>query len=268
MTHRLARKRIVNTRAVHQAGAFSDMLRERGAIPVEYPCIEIVPVEDAAAFDAALRELAAGRYHWLALTSANAVYAVATRLERAGIRLGDAGFRTASIGPATAEAARRMLGLESVSVPEEYVAEAMGEALPVRTGQRVLLPESAIARPALAGILRGRGAEVTVIPAYRTVRGRGGEDVPGQLSRGEIHALTFASSSSVAHFVERLRREGGRMEDARAVCAACIGPVTAELAREHGFENVLIPREYTLVGLVEALADYFENDLFTGEEAS
>jgi uroporphyrinogen-III synthase len=244
------------------------MLRERGAIPVEYPCIEIVPVEDTAPFDAALHDLSAGRYQWLALTSANAVFALAKRLERAGMRLEPARFRTAAIGPATAEAAQHMLGLESVSIPEEYVAEAMGEALPVRAGQRVLLPESAIARPALAGILRARGAEVTVIPAYRTVRGSGGEDVPGMLARGEVHALTFASSSAVVNFVERLRHEGGRLDDARFLCAACIGPVTAEAARESGFENVLIPNEYTLGGLVEALADYFQNDLFTREEAS
>ena len=39
----LAGKRIVNTRAAHQAAEFSALLRQHGAIPIEYPCIEIAP---------------------------------------------------------------------------------------------------------------------------------------------------------------------------------------------------------------------------------
>jgi uroporphyrinogen-III synthase len=44
----LVGKRIVNTRAVHQAEALNTLLRARGALPLDYPCIAIVPSQDSA----------------------------------------------------------------------------------------------------------------------------------------------------------------------------------------------------------------------------
>ena len=259
MKHGLENRRIVNTRAEHQAAVLDDLLHARGAVTLEYPCLEIVPVDDASAFDAALRDLIAGRYHWLTLTSANTVFALARRLESAGLKLTGASFRSAAIGPATREAARRWLGLESMVVSEEFVAESMADAIPIRSGERVLLPESTIARTTLADMLRARGADVTVVPVYRTECGHGGEDVPGLLAQGKIDALTFTSTSTVTNFLERLAREGGRLDDLRGVCAACIGPVTADAARRGGFVNVLMPSEYTLTALAAAMDNYFCN---------
>ena len=259
MNHALENRRIVNTRAVHQAGVFDEILRERGAVTLDYPCIEIVPVADATELDAALRDLTNGAYDWLVLTSANTVFALAPRLERKGWKLAGAHFRSAAIGPATAEAAHRLLGLEAMTLPEEFITESLGESLPVRAGERVLLPESAIARPTLANILRERGAAVTVVPAYRTVCGHGGADVPRFLAEHTIDAMTFTSTSTVTHFLERLTREGGRREDLKDVCAVCIGPKTAEAARAGGFGAVLVPSEYTLRGLVDALDRWFDH---------
>lgn len=54
-------KRILVTRAREQAGALSDRLRELGAIPVEFPTIHIVPPENWALLDDALRRLCARR---------------------------------------------------------------------------------------------------------------------------------------------------------------------------------------------------------------
>jgi len=56
----LAGKRVVNTRAAHQAAELDDLLRGRGAVPVSYPCIAIAPPADPAPLDAALRDAAAG----------------------------------------------------------------------------------------------------------------------------------------------------------------------------------------------------------------
>ncbi|MCA9871777.1 MAG: uroporphyrinogen-III synthase, partial [Anaerolineae bacterium] len=77
----LAGKRIVVTRAAEQAGDLDELLRERGATPLPYPCIAIAVPEDAAPLDEALRGLAAGGYDWLVLTSRNAVAILAERLD-------------------------------------------------------------------------------------------------------------------------------------------------------------------------------------------
>lgn len=268
MTQGLVDRRVVNTRAPHQAAALDEVLRAHGAVPLEYPCIEIVALEDNVEFDAALRELAGGDYAWLVLTSVNTVLAVARRLDALHLSLAGASFRTAAIGPATRDAARDQLGIETLVVPEKFVAESLGETLPVRRGERVLLPESEIARPTLANMLRARGAFVTVVMAYRTAQGHGGDDVPRLLAQGSIDAVTFTSASTVVNFLERVGREGGSVPHALGVCAACIGPITADVARKHGFTNIVVPDEYTLAGMTEALEGFFCNEFFTGEDPS
>ena len=118
----LAGRRILVTRALHQAGKLSEGLRALGAEPVEVPVLEIRPPADFAPLDAALKQI--DNYDWLILTSANAVRAVAERAAELGISLEQsARLKVAAVGEATAEAARKA-GLHVQFVPETYVAES------------------------------------------------------------------------------------------------------------------------------------------------
>ena len=93
----LAGRRVLVTRAAHQAGRLSEGLRALGAIAVEVPVLEIRPPESFAALDAALAALSA--YHWLILTSANTVGAVAARAAELSISLRAAGeLQVAAVG--------------------------------------------------------------------------------------------------------------------------------------------------------------------------
>jgi uroporphyrinogen-III synthase len=73
----LAGRRVLVTRAAHQAGKLSEGLRALGVEPVEVPVLEIRPPASFEPFDAALRQL--DSYDWLILTSANAVRALVER---------------------------------------------------------------------------------------------------------------------------------------------------------------------------------------------
>ncbi len=249
-------KRVVNTRAAHQAAALDTLLRDRGALPVAYPCITIAPPDDPAQLDAALDDLAGGRYDWLVLTSANTVIALAQRLDVLGLSLSSAAFRTAAIGSATAEAAQQ-LGLTGIDLPDEYVAEALAASLLLEAGARVLLPESAIARPTLADGLTARGAQVEVVMAYQTIQGSGGDNVPRLLAQQQIDAVTFTSSSTVSYFLKRLAQEDGCVECLQTICLACIGSKTAATARELGLTVAVVPAQHTLEAMVAALDAYF-----------
>jgi uroporphyrinogen-III synthase len=246
---RLSGKRVVNTRAIHQAGELDDLLRRRGAVPLAYPCVAIVPPVDPGPLDDALRVLAAGGFAWLALTSANTVDALAQR----GLddtRCG--GSSVAAVGPATASAARR-LGLTIAIVPERYDGAAFAEAIPVRPGDRVLLPASEIADPELALGLTGRGAEVTTVPAYRTVVGAGGVDLPRLLTERRVDAVTLASASAVAGLVARLASEGCDSTLLNDVPLVCIGERTRRAALAHRLEWAVVAERATLEGLIETL---------------
>jgi len=266
MSTGLANKRIVNTRAASQANRLDDMLRARQAVPLDYPCISIAPPEDTTALDAALLGAIAGRYDWILFTSANTVSATAQRLVALGLSLVGAALPCAAIGPATAEAIRDQLGLTPIDLPPAFVAEALASSLPVKPGDRILLPESALARPALANLLQARGAQVDVLTAYQTTIGQGGADIPRLLAQKQIDALIFTSSSTVTFFLQRLVNEGGSPQDAARICAACIGPKTAVTAQGHGFFVLDAPATISLDGMLDALDHFFSQQITVSED--
>lgn len=243
----LTGRRVVNTRATHQLSRLTALLEAHGAEVVEYPCLAIVPPADPEALTRALDS----PYDWLVLTSANTV----TALAQLGYRFDN--LRLAAVGPATAAAARTQLGVEAQVLPERFTAQDLGEALPLQPGARVLLPASALARPALAETLTARGADVTVVAAYRTVLGSGGAPVPQLLAQEEIDAITFTSASTVENFLRRLDAEGGTRAHLENVCLAAIGPQTAAALEQSGLVPTVLPETHTLEGLVGALSGYY-----------
>lgn len=238
----LAGRRVLVTRARHQSSELSNLLRERGAVPVELPVIEIVPTTGGE-LDAALSALES--YDWIVFTSVNAVEIVADRLQG---RLP----KIAATGDATA-AALHSRGLTVDLVPTEFVGEAVLEALVSQgiAGQKILLPRAEIGRSVLPDGLRAAGALVDDVPVYTTrlpVEVDAG--VLEMIRSGEIDIVTFTSPSTVHNLLELL---GGPLPSGTLV--ACIGPVSARAARQHGLNVDIMASEYTIPGLVEALAE-------------
>jgi uroporphyrinogen-III synthase len=250
-------KRVVNTRSAGQASELDALLRERGALPLSYPCIDIVPPSDPAGLDRALEDLSEGRFDWLVFTSANAVRAVAEALVRPAVGPDGTRILVAAVGPGTAHAVRLVLALEVDLEPGVYEAETLAEELLSRRPGRVLLPLSEQAQNVLPQALKTARVDVTTVAAYRTVTGTGGVDLPRLLRHGEVDAVMFTSPSTVDNLAVRLEREKGEWSDLEGVCIACIGPVTSRAAAERGLPVQVQPEEHTLRGMVEALETFF-----------
>ncbi len=249
-------KRIVVTRAWHQANELSSLLTQHGAEALLYPCIAIVPPEDTRQLDGVLCEMAAGAFDWLVLTSANAVTILSQRLETMGL-LPPPGLALACVGPVTAEAAQRLLGMQASAIPEEYVAEALVELIKPVLPARVLVLQAEKARPVLREKLAAAGATITAQVTYRTVQGEGGIHLSTLLQEQQVDAITFTSASTVANCVRRLQAEGADLSLLTHVCLACIGPVTAQAIQEMGLTVGVMPAEHTIEGLVAELETYF-----------
>jgi uroporphyrinogen-III synthase len=249
----LAGRRILVTRARHQAGQLSDKLRALGAEVVEIPAIEIVPPVSYADLDRALGNLS--QYQWLIVTSGNGVQALAGRMQALGVGASAFdGLRISAVGSVTARALED-LGLKVAVTPAEYVAESLVESLAERVrGQRVLLVRAAVARDVIPDALRARGATVEVVDAYRTVIpeesvtairtmfGAGGR---------RPEAATFTSSSTVTNFLHLVRAAG--VEVPGTMRAVSIGPVTSRTLRENGWEPAAEADPHDLGGLVAAV---------------
>lgn len=255
---RLNGRRIVVTRAREQAGELVRALETLGAEAVVAPVIRIQPLENLGPLRAALTGLSA--YRWVVFTSQNAVQIVLDRLVAWGLtpRVFSS-TSIAAIGTATADALRQR-GLIPALVPDEFVAEALADALVERSGgslvgARVLIPSAADAREALAAGLRQHGATVENIPVYRTVPVTEdfGQLISDIIAR-RIDAVTFTSSSTVRSFVELV---GPETATSGRFVTATIGPITASTARELGLRNIIEAEPHTVPGLVESLVRKF-----------
>ena len=237
----LAGKRIVVTRP--ESRSLAEALERLGAEVSIVPLIEIRPVEDPRALDAAVEDLR--DYDWVVFTSVNGVAAIGERLNLIGHRA-----QVAAVGPVTAEAVRA-LGVEPSFVAQrasEDIAAGLGQL----DGARVLLPQADIADPRLAEELRGRGATVDAVVAYRTVQVE--PALWGALPLRIADAIILASGSAVrslASIAASFEGLGG------STLVVCIGPKTASVAREVGLPVGLVADETTADGIIRALVGHF-----------
>jgi len=280
--------RVLVGRAHHQASALSRELRQLGAEVIEIPFIEIRKPRSLAPLDSALTNLES--YDWLILTSVNGVEAMWERLARltttkkthptknsksqvTTYAAANSSLRVAAIGPATKKALEER-GMIVDVVPKEYVAESVVRSLKGRVkGKRVLLVRAKVARDVIPRELRRAGAHVDVVEAYETVvptSSRAGLRAVFANAKRRPHVITFTSSSTVRNFVSLLGTTDGkkfratdrsRIASGRGVLngvrMASIGPVTSATLRECKFVVDIEAAEFTIPGLVKAIASAF-----------
>jgi uroporphyrinogen III methyltransferase/synthase len=242
--------RVLVTRPRHQTEALAALLREAGAEPVVCSLIRVEPLlVDAER----LRQALSRRWDWCLFTSANGVSCFGMSLRQAGLDWrAMAGARIGAMGPGTAaEVERRELRVDFT--PSRAIAENLAAELPdVAPGTRILLARAEEAREALPELLRARGAQVEIIPVYRTVQDeRGAAAAASALAAGEVDAITFTSASTVRQLVAAAGAQalGGRL-------IVSIGPVTSAAVHDHGLSVDVEATEHTIPGLVAALVEH------------
>ena len=248
-------KGVVVTRSREQASGMARMFAAEGARVVEFPTIRIEPVADTALMREAACRLR--EYDWAVFTSPNGVDHFWRTLE--SLRLDTrafAGTFVAAIGPATADALLHK-GIIADYVPQSHVAEALLAGLVAQgvAEKKILIPRAETARDILPQGLEKAGALVSVVPAYRTLPARNSEKTTAQVlelfETGKIRYISFASSSTVENFLAVVPAEILRhYPDLRF---ACIGPITAKTLKDAGLCCHIMPEQYTIPALVEAI---------------
>lgn len=241
------------TRAGTSAGRLGDLLRDRGADVVHWPCIRFdAPVDPAPLAGAVAR---AESFDWLIVTS--------PRAARCWLRAWAAGrdsaprppVSTAAAGPATA-AVLREGGWPVERTGEEYSAAGLIEAFEAAgdaSGARMLFPCSDLASGELPEGLGRLGATVERIVAYRTVlTPPDPADLRRALVAGTVRVATFTSPSTVRGFLEGADTATVDLVR-RRLAAAAIGTTTAG-ALEAADWPAVVAEEASLEGLVEAAA--------------
>jgi uroporphyrinogen III methyltransferase/synthase len=246
-------KRILITRAGHQSDAFARALLARGAEPIAAPAIAIDAADDPRPADDAIGQLTS--FAWIVFTSQNGVDAFFERLaERNADARAIGTTKIAAIGDRTAEQLRRY-GVHADLVPATFIGEDVAGAVIAhsRPGDRILVYRAAEARDALPRMLDEAGRPATVVAAYKTVVAA---DAGFAQKVAQADVLTFTSASTVRGFVTLLGASAA-VSAAHGKCVACIGPITADAAREIGLPVDVVASVYTTAGLLDALAAHF-----------
>jgi uroporphyrinogen III methyltransferase/synthase len=247
--------RILITRPEKQNDPLSVKLRNLGATTIELPTITILPPKNTDRLDKSI--LGILHYDWVIFTSIHGVRFFGQRLGALG-KPSDTlkQIKVAAIGPATAAALER-LDKEADYVPTQYLSEKIAIGLGDVKGKRILLPRADIASKKLPELLRQQGANVEEVVAYRTT-------VPDELSaaklksvlRQGIEVVTFTSPSTVRNLVQVVGANQ-LIILLQGVKVACIGPITAEAAKELGIHVDIVARTHTIDDLVEAIKNEF-----------
>jgi len=260
-------KRILVTRAASQASQFTDLLTSQGAEVIEMPTLAIVPPTSWGFLDQAIASLP--NYDWLILTSANAVDSFFGRLKNSGKDSRALhSLKIAVVGRKTAEVLVNY-GITPDLVPTDFVADALVDAflaIPnhVLTDKKMLFPRvESGGREILVEQLQKHGAIVDAIPAYESGCPEVIDPVALEAIQNQdqkLDAIAFASSKTVKHFCQLLDRVADQ-DTWRSwlvdVTIASIGPQTSKTCYELFGRVDCEAVEYTLDGLVEAIAQSF-----------
>lgn len=247
-------KRVLITRAAHQADDFARALAARGAEPILMPTIAIEPPDDDGPARRAVDELSS--YSWIVFTSGNGVDVFFEHLAATGR---DARYlaavRVAAIGSKTAERLQAY-GVRADLVPVRYVGEEIASRLvdASRPGDRMLIYRAQEARDVLPAMLSAADRYPVVVAAYKTVLAhdpRFAEKVTA------ADVLTFTSASTLTGFVSLAGGDAAAVEATRGKSIACIGPITADAARAAGMHVDVVAEVFTTRGLLDALGAHF-----------
>ncbi len=255
-------RRIVVTRSREGARELVELLENLGAQAIEAPTFRLSPPEDPEE----LERLAASvdAFDWVVFESANSVGRLLSAVARGPRDLRALGqVSICAIGASTTD---RLLahGIKPDVVVPEFRPDAVAEALSARRRldrERVLVVHPDHERDVLAAELARHGAIVTDLVAYRTEGDPPDSPAAQELYRmlldGRIDAVTFTSPSAVGRFSALIGQEQAA-DLLNTTTVAAIGPVTAAAAAELGINVSVVPLNYTMQGLVDALVDQFK----------
>jgi hydroxymethylbilane synthase len=226
--------RVLVTRPEADSRRLVAHLAKLGLAGIVVPAIEIRPVQQEAQTLGRL-----DGYDWIVTTSASGARFLEHSARQSGQALGEVTHaRFAAVGRATASQLRDA-GVADVWLPSRARASTVADELPIEPGQRVLCARGSLAQDELPAVLRARGATVDEIMVYETIEAPATSGpLLAAAATAPLQAIIFASPSAV-HGLLRLA-EQVQMERATflSLPAICIGPRTAQAAREAGFIQV------------------------------
>jgi uroporphyrinogen III methyltransferase/synthase len=227
-------RKVVVTRAREQSSELARRFEALGAEVSVFSTIRIRPVR--------VKPIRLRGYTHVAFTSRTAVEYFFPAL--AGDVRSLAGMKVCAVGDQTARALLDR-GVKPDLVAAEFTSRSLARELAVAgvKGAHVFHPGADKMNPDFQKVLARSGARVTDLVLYRIDK-TAPENVDAV---ADADWVTFASAQTVRNFAEAV---GPRPLRAKV---ACIGPITAQAARQAGFAVTVVPKRYTFDAMIQAM---------------
>jgi uroporphyrinogen-III synthase len=250
----LSGKKILVTRASHQAEEFVRLIEQSGGTAILFPTIEVVATDSWEQCDVAIDNLY--MYNGLIFTSANGVEFFFQRFnERRCDRTTLTSKKIFVVGEKTGQTVERQ-GLMVTAMPEQFTAADLAKTIDHEDlhGKTFLFPRGNLGKDILQDTLKLLGANVDAVTVYRTrpPKQQDVEKIKRELFDGNIDVVTFMSPSTVKNFVALFSIDEQKLIDGKTRIAV-IGPVTAAAVKETALEVDCIAKESTIESLLQSI---------------
>lgn len=257
MNNILKNKNIVLTRVKEQSAQSVMDLEALGANVICFPTIKISPIINDPVLDKTLTNIK--DFNSIIFTSVNAVKYFVLRIKKLKVEFNPTDFYVISIGKKTSDYCKQV-GIDvsfesSLFTSESLIKELSNIDL---VNKKIILPSSSLSKPEQYKTLEKLGAKVTSIPIYRNET----NDVENLaeeidiLKNAKIDLYIFTSPSTFYSFSEIMEIKDHKKYFVNKSIAV-IGPVTKEALNKVGIEPNIIPQNFSMNYLIEAITKFY-----------
>lgn len=251
-------KSILVTKSAEDCGLIFHNLISSGAEIVYFPTIKIVPTYNSLDLSDLISNSV--QYDYIVFTSPNAVNVFSNLVVDYKPDLSRT--KVAVVGDSTAETCR-LHGIVVHIIPAEFSAKGLLKRFSEMNikEKKILIPGSSISNDELKDGLSSMGADVVKLPIYDTIPNDTAElesDIKIIYER-KPDWFVFTSPSSFKGFLNILKLEDCQNYfQNKIICA--IGTTTEEAIRTLGITVNIIPNNFSLRGIAEAIINYYSTD--------
>jgi len=247
----LAGKRILMTRASGQMEGIAKHIRQRGGVPIAFPCLAVICLADPVREAVKLFEDDGVQ---AVFTSANGVHCAASILGGKFVPAFQS-IPVVAVGHRTADALETA-GIKVAWTPQTASQEGLMNAYRQRNlPKRLVFFRAEQGRNILSAAMEEAGVDVHLIPVYRTVcPDDDARSVIQSLKNDTIDAVLLGSVRTTMHYMRRISNSAL----ANRPVIAVISPRVADAARALNLDVQVVAKEASFAFMLDELEAWFQ----------
>ncbi len=235
-----------------------DVLKDAGVTLFGFPTIEITAVKSYSELHNAIKKV--NRFDYLIFSSVNAVKYFEYGLKNLGVPFDLERTCIFAVGTKTKKYCEQYLPGDIIT-PANFTGAAVADMLIDHgvIGKNILIPGSVIAGKELPEKLTSAGANVTTVPVYDNIipfKTEALKDKLAQLERFQPNMFVFTSPSSFRNFIV-LADVVNVTNYFNNKSIVPIGTVTQKEIENNNLKTDLLPEQFTLEGVAEAICNKY-----------